>query len=353
MAVTLSADEIDLVDKLHLTGLSRPAAVLAVVLATRDHARPEDEIVEIVRQYPSLEDSGIARQAVRDLRTKGWLVESTSYGRSLTHQSPSLRQQIADAIGDACIKERLQHMRASLEPYVQSLGAMADGEVYASFLRRLEAAQFNIFLPMLATSPYAGVVQVLQSRAAAGVKVQILLGKPSLVAEWRGEAMGLVARDRESQWRQLFKNYPTVEIRTSSNPEDMALATCLGIDGKLIRIDIYDPLTQRSLEGVMVEIRSPHRLELNLITVFNRLFQTAWDRAGRSGFRGWLERTVKSSWTFLVAVPFMVFALIPTETDFWPGLSIGIAGGILAIFVLESAPSLFSKMWRFIVHRYT
>jgi len=33
MAVTLSADEIDLADKLHLTGLSRPAAVLAVVMA--------------------------------------------------------------------------------------------------------------------------------------------------------------------------------------------------------------------------------------------------------------------------------------------------------------------------------
>lgn len=71
MAVTLSADEIDLADKLHLTGLSRPAAVLAVVMATRDHARPEDEMVEIVRQYPSLENSGNARPSCPRPSDKG------------------------------------------------------------------------------------------------------------------------------------------------------------------------------------------------------------------------------------------------------------------------------------------
>ena len=52
MAISLEAAEQEIATALTQAGLSRPAGVLAVVMATRAHARPEDELVEIVRQYP-------------------------------------------------------------------------------------------------------------------------------------------------------------------------------------------------------------------------------------------------------------------------------------------------------------
>ena len=154
MAVGLDLDELRIAKTLELSGLERCAAILAVVMVTRAHARPEAELVEIIRQYPGLESPEDAKRAVDKLKSRGWLISTTSYGSQLTQQAPDLRAQIGKEIGDPLIADHLLGMRASLEPFVSVVGPMSDERVYATFMDLMRNAQQEICLPMLATQPY-------------------------------------------------------------------------------------------------------------------------------------------------------------------------------------------------------
>ena len=171
-------------------------------------------------------------------------------------------------------------MRASLEPFVRIVGPMKDEIVYSSFLELLTSAQKRICLPMLATTPYDETVKILKERAEAGVQIQLLLGSPvALVARWRGETMRKIAFERIDRWQVLFRSYDNVDIRISHHAKDMAIASSVGIDNIIARYDVYDPYSQRSLEGVMIEASSPQGMSLNIVRIFYDMFDDSWRRA--------------------------------------------------------------------------
>ena len=115
MAVSLQRAENEYILKLSQAGLSREAATLAIVLVTRAHARPEQELIDIMAQYAGLEDAATVRGGLKELRGMNWVVDDESYGSTLTHQAPDLRVRIAQKIGEPAAAQQLQQLRASLE----------------------------------------------------------------------------------------------------------------------------------------------------------------------------------------------------------------------------------------------
>ena len=249
----LEHEENSLITRLASTGLSRGAATLAVVMATRQHARPERELLDIVLQYPGLENPAVAEAALHELRTLEWVINQESESLLLTLQAPDLRERLGSRFNDPRVPDELAKLRATLDPNAaRVLGPMTDGHVYSTYLDLLRSAQNEICLPMLVTSSRLASVDILRERAQAGVRVKILVGAPQIVASIRGETMRSRAKERIREWSRNFDGFPSVEVRISHKVEDMWLGSCMAIDGRIVRLDVYDPDKQRSLQGIML-----------------------------------------------------------------------------------------------------
>ena len=347
MAVGLDLEEARIARVLELSGVERSAAVLAVVMVTQAHARPEAELVEIVRQYPGLESLQEAKRAIDSLKRRGWLISTTSYGSQLTQQAPDLRAQIGKEVGDPLIADRLLNMQASLKPFVSVVGPMSDERVYGTYLDLMRNAQQEICLPMLATQPYPDTVAILQERANAGVRIRILLGAPALVARWRGEPMRKVAEQRIDEWILKLQDHPTAQIRIAQSQQDLEIASCPSFDRRIVRLDIYDPYSQRSLEGVMVEVASPLGMSLNLPRVFQRVFDSAWERAYTVGRFMKFRWALRRWWKIWLGLAILALGLAPVPVFAWSAVVVGISVGVLAPSLVDEGPVI----WAFIIRR--
>jgi hypothetical protein len=284
------------VTALRREGIPGGSAALAVAMVTREHSRPESELLDIVRQYQALESSADALEAIADLRRRGWLMEEISYGVALVQQAPDLKHQLALVLKDPTIESRLSMLRSVHDPYVRIIGQMNDSAVYTTYLNLLRNAQSEICLPMLATTPKLNSVPILQDRAEKGVRVRVLLGATDVVGRLRGEIMRGVAADSIAGWRAHARGRKCFELRIAHEQADMELATCMLIDGTVLRFDVYDPRRQRSLQGVMIEVSSPHDLELNLVRLFKDRFEEAWSHSRPAGLPQvlwWLKREAR------------------------------------------------------------
>jgi hypothetical protein len=307
-------------------------------MATRQHARPERELLDIVLQYPGLEHRPNADAALRELRALGWVVNQDSESLTLTLQAPDLRARIGDRLHDTEVPDKLATLRANLEPNAaRVLGPMSDGTVYSSYLDLLRGAQNEICLPMLVTSSRLASVDILRERAEAGVRIRILVGAPPVVASMRGETMRAIAADRIREWVRNLGDLQTVEIRISHRVEDMWLGSCMAIDGRVVRIDVYDPDQQRSLQGIMLELANPQGLDLNLVRIFVELFRNAWDRAKPVTWPGRIAWRLRASWKLWLGLLFAVLAFVPTGFQGWIELTAGIASAFLSTAFIEYA----------------
>lgn len=336
MPTSLDHAENSLIKRLSASGISREAATLAVVMATRQHARPEGELLDIVLQYPGLENRAIAEAALRELRALGWVVNQESESLTLTVQASDLRERIGNRLHDSQVPGDLAALRANLDQNAaRVLGPMIDDQVYSSYLELLRSAQNEICLPMLVTSSRIASVEILRERAEAGVRVKVLVGAPHVVASMRGETMRGHAEQRIKEWVRKLGDLSAVEIRISHRVEDMWLGSCMAIDGRIVRIDVYDPNRQRSLQGVMLEISNPQGLDLNLVRIFVQLFSDAWDRAKPVTWQGRLGWRLRSGWKVWLGLLFGVIAFIPAEFQGWVELTAGIAAAFLSTAFIE------------------
>jgi hypothetical protein len=168
-------------------------------MAIRQHARPERELLDIVLQYPGLENRISAEAALRELRALKWVVNRDSESLTLTVQSPDLREQI----------------------------------------------------------------------------------------------------------------------------------------GRIVRIDVYDPNRQRSLQGIMLELANPQGLDLNLVRIFLELFRGAWDRAKPVTLPGRIVWRLRVTWKLWIGLLFAALAFIPTGFQGWIELTAGIAAAFLSTALIE------------------
>ncbi len=322
----LSRRESQLISRLTEAGLSKPEATLSVVMTTRGYARPRNDLVHILAQFPVLESDSALASAMERLLERGWLCTTRQDGtEALVHQHPELRKLIAELLDDPAVAESLRSIRSDTEPLVEIVGPMKDAYVYRSLIEILRAAQAAIFLPMLATPPYDEVVDALVDRAKAGVRIRILLAAPTLVETIRGAHMAQLAEERIRKWERQLGRFATVEIRTYRRVQSTRYASWLLVDGVKCRIDIYDPRHQRSLEGVMLETVSPPGLDLNLVSLVTEGLEQAW--AGAMPLRRWkrLVKRARQHWPALTGAATLVAALLlwvaPTAQSYLFGVS--------------------------------
>lgn len=328
--------------------MTRPAAMLAVVMATRGYDRPERDLAEIVRHYPGLESVAEARLAIQDLLHRKWLTQTVIHGVAVTGRVSHLAQLIATHLGDQSVADRLLAIRVTLEPYIKVLGPMENSSIFHSYLDLLRSARSEICLPMLVTPPYDETVRALRERAEAGVRIRILLAAPTLAVKWRSETMRSISRERITAWVREFHNHPTVEIRLSRTAEDMELATCFSVDGEIVRFDIYDPYRQRSLEGVMIEVAAPQGMLPNFVRIFLRLFEEAWSNSAQVSLPARFLWSLRKQWKAWLAVTFLFCAFIPASIPHWSEILIGISCGIVAPLLVEGIPRMKKvvRKWR-------
>jgi hypothetical protein len=272
----------------------------------------------------------------------GWLVEIQSYGKYLVQQAPDLRDKIAEKLGEPNVAERLLVFRRTLESTVRRLGSMNDRSVYESYLGLLQQAQREIILPMLATSPKLSSVPILQERARKGVRILALLGSPKVAARLRGETTARMAREAISGWKENARGISNFKVRVSHRVEDSYIASWMLIDGKILRIDIYDAIRQRSLEGFMVEVMSSDGQDLNIVRVFSEYFRRAWSRAQPVQGLGRIWWWTKRAWQWLACLIFLALTYAFRST-FW----VGVFGSAAATFMINGLVSSWSSIRSF------
>ncbi len=335
MSINLTHEESEAIGALRNAGMSPAEATLAVIMFTRGHARPEEELINIVDLYPGLADRQQTQQAIDALKSKGWLITATSYGQIITRAAPDLQQKMAECIPNQILIDRLPQPRSQiaseLPPQIHLIGQMNSENNYGTYLDLLRQANSEICLPMLVTPPYPTTAAILQDRARRGVHVKLLLASPRVAAKIRGETVADRARRAISDWREKARGFPNMEIRMAHLPEDMYFATSWTLDRKLLRLDIYDPFRQRSLAGYMIEFDSRLGPDYNIVTLFQAHFDRAWNRAQplHPLGNGWWW--VKQNWQW---VAFAITALIalPLGMSVWGG----IVGSVAATFLFNA-----------------
>jgi hypothetical protein len=134
-----------------------------------------------------------------------------------------------------------------------------------------------------------------------------------------------------------------MEIRISHKSEDMLIATCMTIDSQLLRFDVYDPTIQRSLQGIMLEIRSPARHQLNMISMFQQYFNNAWNRAEPVRRSGRIVWAFERQWQLGAFALFTVLTIVE-----FPNVWSAIFSGVSATFLFNSLAPVSQRFRSFV-----
>ncbi len=341
----LNHRENQLISRLVVAGLTKAESTLAVVMTTRGYARPKSDLLQILAQYPVLDSDAALELALRRLLERNWLCSTVQDGAEpLIHQDPDLRTLIAEKLNDPGVADALRSIRSDTEPLVEVVGPMKDAHVYRSFIAILRAAQATIFLPMLATPPYADVVDALIDRAKAGVRIRILLAAPNLVEAVRGAHMAQLAAERIQDWQRRVGAFETIDIRTYSRAATMRFASWLLVDGVKCRIDIYDPRHQRSLEGVMLETVSPPGLDLNLVSLVTDGLEQAWTNALPLGFWGRVFKQARLHWPATTGIATVGIAMFLGSVQVAQNYMFGVSSSLVATAIIRYRHSIASGL---------
>lgn len=157
--------------------------------------------------------------------------------------------------------------------------------------------------------------------------------------------MAAMAREVIAGWREHARGLAAMEVRVAHAVEDMLIATCMIVDGQLLRFDVYDPTQQRSLQGVMIEVVSPEGLQLNLVSLVQRFFDDAWSRAAPSRALGKLWWWVGRGWQWWAFLIFTLLAFASVSTV-WSGICGSAAATFLVTALASSWSTIRAVIWR-------
>jgi hypothetical protein len=333
----LSPAETRLLDALNQKGFDRASATVTAVMASRGITRPKDELVDILRQEPGLENREATQNAVDNLLGREWLRSEVSYKLLVVREAPDLKAKITALLGSAEAVEALSSASVSAAPWLTILGPMTDEHVYQTFLDSIKTAQKEIRLPMLATTPSLTAAPLLKERAKVGVKIRILLGSEDVVAKCRGDANRSTARDAIKGWTEHCRADRNMELRLFTRERDAMIASCMSVDGKTTRWDIYDVKKQRSLQGVMLEVQTPVGLEINLARAFEERFDDAWAHGrplGRLRIAWW---HIRRRWEFVATGIAILLLWVTSGVPLAATFLIGIASALGAAGIIREA----------------
>lgn len=276
MTTSLLQEEIEIINNLIECGWEEEVSTVSLIMITRNHARPKEELIDILKQYQGLDNTYKLFSAIDSLIYDGYIEENKKFNGIIKY-SEKLEKRVVEE-GNTT-KTQLEEIRRKIRPRVEYLGDVTKENVYISYLKMLERAQNEVYLPMISTTPELKSLEILKNRANNGVKVKLLLGNPDIISKFRGESNKSFYKEFIEKWTKETKGYENIEIRIMSKLEDAEMGTCVLVDDKILRLDIYDPYNQRSLQGVILECANEGGINLNIIRSFKRQFDRSWNIA--------------------------------------------------------------------------
>lgn len=159
------------------------------------------------------------------------------------------------------------------------------------------------------------------------------------------ETAARIAREAISGWKENARGISNFKVRVSHHVEDTYIASWMLIDGKVLRIDIYDPIRQRSLEGFMVEVTSLVGQDLNIVVVFREYFWRAWGRAQPVEWRDRIWWWIRKAWQWLACLMFLALTYIFRST-----FLVGVFGSAAASFMISGLVSSWSSITSFLTY---
>jgi hypothetical protein len=323
-----SREESDVISALVAKGMPPANATVATVMATRTTGRAREQLVDFVLTgYPGLEDRNVTSAAVQQLLESGWLREEDSADSRQCHAAPSIFSLMEAYVGDADLVRRVATLRSAQSPQVEVLGPIYDDAVQLRFGRAISGASKIIRLPLLATPATFEFAGALEERARRGVRLQILLASPDVVAALRGEPQRRRAEESVKGWTTLTRAWPHTDLRIMRSPKEAALAATSSFDDGRAFLVVYDIRRQRSQQSTVLDISQPGFVP-NIVAIYNRAFDDAWRRArpvrGPRLIAWWLERM-----TWQVTFVVTVFVASASSNSTVSNVAAGIAGTAL------------------------
>ncbi len=96
-------------------------------------------------------------------------------------------------------------------------------------------------------------------------------------------------------------------------------------------------MKQRSLQGVMLEVRAPEGQNINLVQAFDERFDDAWEHSRPINLKGILWWHLRRRWEFVSAALAMILILPASQIAIAVALLIGIASGLVANGIIREA----------------
>ncbi|MGH3942214.1 MAG: hypothetical protein ACRDTG_27055 [Pseudonocardiaceae bacterium] len=295
------------IDALQRDGFNSVDARVITALISRRYVRELPKLIDILSGHVGLEDHHNVRMAVDSLLHQDIITGATVQGRTLLGITPDFADNLVTQ-GQSSSAAALKSLQWAPNTRLEMLGPMTDPAVLETFKNALSSASYMIRIPFFTSSADIEAIDILENRARAGVHVRILLGSPSVIAEIRGPSARSRAERAVDSWKTRTRNWPNTEIRLASRVIDIQFGSSLSIDGSSLRLDLHEPLAERSLMGDMVKVNSSAG---NLVRVFDAAFDEAWRRALPISKLGRIFRFLKSvRWTLTTAVSLPAALLI-------------------------------------------
>jgi hypothetical protein len=297
--VEFSREESDVISALVAKGMPPANATVATIMATRTAGRARPQLVDFVLTgYSGLEDRDVTMSAVQQLLASGWLTEDEGNGDPRCHASLNIFSLMEEYVGDPELIGRVAALRAAQSPQVDLIGPIYDDTVSLRFAAAIAGARSVIRLPLLAPN--------LEERARRGVRLQILLASPDVVADLRGESQRSRAEDSIAGWSSRTREWPHTDVRIMRDIADAVLAASSSFDEGRAFLVVYDIRRQRSQQSTVLDVSQPGCVP-NLVEVYNRSFADAWRRArpvrGSRLIVWWLDRM---TWQIALAASVVV-----------------------------------------------
>lgn len=275
-AGSLTTEEIEIISALTKIGYARPFATLMTVLFSRQHARPENELLDTVSTYPWLKDERDRNRAYQEMKDGGYLIDlpSSSGLPPIIKAAPGIQDKLSREIPQC--REQILAL-SNIRSNVKILGHMGDPDVYDTLPPFLERAQTSIVMPMIMTTPENARIETLIKQAELGVKIRILLATPKLAGQIRGNTNAPESRNRIYKWKEAAKSSKNLDVRVTRHDGDIKNASSALIDGSILRYDIYDNANNRSTQGTMIEVSAPGAT--NIVRLFSDDFNDSWRKA--------------------------------------------------------------------------
>ncbi|RKR87280.1 hypothetical protein BDK92_1555 [Micromonospora pisi] len=328
------------ISALETEGFTPVQARILTAMVMHRYARERRKLVDVLSGHIGLESTASVNVAIDDLLARQLLTLTPYVGNVLITTSTDYVGQLKalNLLASATALESLGRMPVLR---FESLGHMTDRNVLDTFHDAVCSAHRIIRITFFESLAGIEGLQDLRDRSSAGVEIRVLLGSPKVMKELRGASHEQRARRAIESWKTATSDWPNTEVRIAVTAQDIECGSSVSIDGRILRLDVHEPLAERSLMGEMLMVNERGG---NLIRLFDANFDAAWDRATPTR-RTLLVRRAVVAWRWTATAMATVTAAALLAPSAWRELLTGVAATSLLAAADENR-ARFRLLWR-------